>query len=97
MRTEMKEIIHHGYIGIEKTKRNTRDTIYWPNINAEIADMISTCSTCIEPQNNQQRETLMSYDIPELPWVNVGADLFTLFNDNYVIVVDYHSKCSKFL
>ena len=54
--------------------------------------MISTCPACIEHQNYQQQETIISHDIPELPWMKVGTDLFTLFSNNYVIVVDYHSK-----
>ena len=67
MKTKMKEFLHHGYIGIEKTKMQARDAIYWPNINAEITDMISSCPACIEHRNDQQRETLISHVIPELP------------------------------
>ena len=41
LRDEMKQVLHRAHFGIEKTKRNGRNTLYWPNINAEITNMIS--------------------------------------------------------
>ena len=32
----MKEILHLGYVGIERIKVSARRTIYWPNINMRI-------------------------------------------------------------
>ena len=90
IRAEIKSILHQGHIGISRTKSNARDSVYWPNINAEITDMIFNCAVCIEHQNSQQQETRISHDIPNTPWEKVGTDLFTLFNKYYVIVIDYH-------
>ena len=91
IRAEIKSILQ-GHIGISRTQANARNIVFWPNITAEITDMISNCSTCIDHQNSQQRETLISYDVPNSPWEKIGTDLFTLFNKDYVTVVDYHSK-----
>ena len=88
----MKQVLHHGHVGIGKTKRNARNALYWPNIYAEISNMISNCSTCIEHRNSQARETLVQYEVPSSAWMKVGTDLFTLINKDYVIVVDYYSK-----
>ena len=88
----MKQVLHHVHVGIEKTKRNARNTLYWPNINAEITNIISNCSTCFEYRNSQARETLVQHEVPSSAWVKVSTDLFTLYDKDYVIVVDYHSK-----
>ena len=34
MRKEMLERIHQGHMGIEKSKRRARDTLYWPGMNS---------------------------------------------------------------
>ena len=76
LRDEMKQVLHHGHVGIEKTKRNGRNILYWPNINAEITNMISNCSMCIEYRNSQARETLVQHEVPSSAWVKVCTDLF---------------------
>ena len=30
--------------------------------------------------------------IPDVPWQLVGSDLFTLNNEDYLVIVDYYSK-----
>ena len=54
--------------------------------------MISSCCSCIQYQNKQQKETLIQHDIPKQVWTKVGTDLFSIFNQNFVILVDYTSK-----
>ena len=43
---EMKQILHTGHLGIERTKSNARSTMYWPNIDKDINEMISNCNAC---------------------------------------------------
>ena len=54
--------------------------------------MVSSCCSCIQYQNKQQKETLIQHDIPKQVWTKVGTDLFSIFNQNFVILVDYTSK-----
>ena len=53
--------------------------------------MISSCCSCIQYQNKQQKETLIQHDIPKQVWTKVGTDLFSIFNQNFILV-DYTSK-----
>jgi hypothetical protein len=92
LQKEMKRTLHTGHIGIEKTKARARDTIYWPNIDNELTDLISNCATCLEYRNKQQKEPLIQHEIPIIPWTKVGTDLFECFNKDYLIIVDYTSK-----
>ena len=92
MRAEMRKSLHTGHIGIEKTKARARETMFWPNINGELEDMIKCCSTCQGHQNRQSSEPPIPHDIPDAPWQKVATDLFSLRNKDYVIVADYTSK-----
>ena len=43
---KMKQILHTGHIGIERTKLNARSTIYWPNTDKDIKKMVSNSNAC---------------------------------------------------
>ena len=88
LRKGMKDRLHTGHIGVEKTKLRAREVVYWPGIDQEITDMNSNCSTCVEYRNRQQKEPLMFHEIPSEVWTKLGTDLFEFNNDDYVIVVD---------
>ena len=40
---EMKHILHTGHLCIDRTKSNARSTMYWPNIDKDIDEMINNC------------------------------------------------------
>ena len=89
---EMKQILHTGHLGIERTKSNARSTMYWPNINNDINGMISNCIACQKYRNLNPREPLLSHEIPKDVWNKVATDLFVCLNKLYMIVIDYTSK-----
>ena len=66
--------------------------MYWPNINADISDMVSNCTICIENQCHHKREPLISHDVPTQPWYKVGMDLFSFKGRSYLVIVDYFSN-----
>ena len=40
----------------------------------------------------QPKENIIHPEIPGKPWEVTEADVFTLQNNNYLCIVDYHSK-----
>jgi len=56
-----------------------------------MTNYISKCAICNEFQPQQQKEPLIPYDTPKLPWADVAVDLFTFDSDNYLVAVDYFS------
>ena len=88
----MKEKLHHGHIGIQRTRPRARQVMFWPDLNAEITDMISKCSACIENQAYQQKKPLIFHEIPTEPWFKVGMDLLSFRNKSYLVIVDYYSN-----
>lgn len=84
--------LHNSHQGIEKTRRLARESLYWPNINRDIEKLVSSCSICQELQPSQTREPLEPHETPSTPWTKLATDLFTLDNNNYLLITDYHSK-----
>jgi hypothetical protein len=84
--------IHEGHLGIEKCKRRAREVMYWPGINQDIANTVSSCSACITYQNRQQAEPLHPHEVTERPWQKLGADLFMWQDKNYLLITDYYSS-----
>ena len=92
MRRYILNLIHEGHLGIEKCKKRAREVIYWPRINADIAEMVQSCTSCLMYKPKQQAESLNPHAVPNRPWEKVAADLFTLNNREYLVVVDYYSQ-----
>ena len=43
-------------------------------------------------QQMQPKEKIIHQDIPVRLWDIVGADMFNINNNNYLCMIDYHSK-----
>ena len=86
---DMKHLLHVGHLDIAKIKKRACDVLYRPGINADLGNIVNTCDTCQEYQNQQKDESLIAHDIPATPWTKVGTDLFELKGKAYHIVVDY--------
>lgn len=91
LRPEMLARIHASHIGGEACYRQARDTLYWPNMQAEIKDFVSTCTTCNEFAHCQQKETMLSHPLPSRPWQIVSMDLFSYGRKDYLLIVDHYS------
>ena len=76
----------------KKTRRLARNSIYWPKINDDIVKVVGACTPCQEAQPRQQKEPLQPQEIPTTPWTKLGTDLFELDGEDFLLIVDYHSK-----
>ena len=92
LRGDMKQRIHSSHMGAESCLRRARECIFWPNMNAEIKEMIAACETCRKYEKSQPKETLISVESPSRPWERIGVDLFTFDNKDFLITVDYFSN-----
>ncbi|XP_014663369.1 PREDICTED: uncharacterized protein K02A2.6-like [Priapulus caudatus] len=92
MRTDILQQLHSGHQGIEKMRLLARQSVYWPNINRNIDELVRKCKQCQEHIPQQRREPLLPHEIPITPWTKIGIDLFELDRVQYLIMVYYHSK-----
>ena len=58
----------------------------------DIEQFISKSGTCNAFGTEQQKETLISHEVPSRPWQKIGCDLFEYQRKDYFICVDYYSN-----
>ncbi|XP_044166875.1 uncharacterized protein K02A2.6-like [Acropora millepora] len=92
LRKDMKQKLHASHLGTESCLRRARETIFWPNMNAELKEMIAASETCRTYETSHLKESLMPHKIPNRPWEQVAVDLFELNKKEYMITVDYYSN-----
>ena len=88
----MLKAIHEGHLGIEKCKARARICVHWPSLDDDIERVVRQCLVCNQYTRGNQKEQLHHHSIPMLPWHKVGADYFTVANQDYLLAVDYFSK-----
>uniref|UniRef100_A0A3B1IFN4 Gypsy retrotransposon integrase-like protein 1 n=1 Tax=Astyanax mexicanus TaxID=7994 RepID=A0A3B1IFN4_ASTMX len=91
MRNSVQEKIHEGHQGIVKCRERAKQSVWWPGLSSQIEELVLNCTACVKERNNTA-EPLMPTKLPDRPWQKLGADLFTLKNANYLLVVDYFSR-----
>ena len=85
MQSEMLQYIHSSHLGIEKCKCRARDVLFWPGMTSQIQRVVSQCQICCTYQRNNMKELLFPHEVPKCPWSQVGADLFVLIDQQYIL------------
>ena len=91
MRKEILGRIHSSHLGAESCLRKARDIVYWPHMNTDVKEEVGKCAVCNEFSDSQQKEPLMSHEIPSRPWSKLGIDICTVSKKDYLVTVDYYS------
>ena len=91
MRMEMLNKLHESHLGITKCRALAQTSVWWPNISAQIEDMVRKCTLCAKLRPTT-KEPLLPSSFPEHPWSRVAMDLFDLHGKTYLLLVDYHSR-----
>ena len=84
--------IHASHLGIQGCLRRAREAFYWPGMSKQIPEFISRCSICNSYKPAQQKEPLVSHEIPTRPWQSISADLFELNGADYLVTTDRYSN-----
>ena len=92
LRGEMTAELHSGHTGVEGSLRRAREAVYWPGMTEDVRRATQKCEVCQIYNQAQQKEPLMSHEVPNRPWSQIGADIFTLNGKNYLVTVDYYSN-----
>ena len=71
-----RQKVHASHAGIQGCIRWGSEVAYWPEMNSDIESFVKDCQTCQEFSDSQQKEPLISSQIPELPWQHLATDLF---------------------
>ena len=91
MRQEMLKIIHASHMGIEKCIRRAKNIVYWPGMLLQIEDIVSTCSVYNTYLRRNTKEPMIPQQEPSRPWAQLGAYLFEIKGQHYLLLIDYYS------
>ena len=92
----MLTLIHESQLGMIKCKQRAREVLFWPAMDSHIEETIKNCAECATFQRKQPSEPLTPSATPELPFSEVGTDLFKFESRTYLLTVDYYSKFIEF-
>lgn len=68
--------MHQSHQGIKRCIRRGREVVDWPRMSKDIEDFNSSCTVCKSYRPDQQKEPIISHEIPTGPWEKVACDLF---------------------
>ena len=84
--------LHTAHMGEEKMLLLARQHVFWPGITEDVKNTVRNCNICQATRPSQQKETLLSHEVPSAPWEKIAIDIFELNNTHYLLCADYFSK-----
>ena len=81
----LKEL-HVAHQGIERTKRRARETVYWPNIDKDIAQAVSSCDACRQRLPSQPKEEMLEDGQESLNHLNVLEGIFLQLEEKDILL-----------
>ncbi|XP_036001498.1 uncharacterized protein K02A2.6-like [Fundulus heteroclitus] len=91
LRLDILNKLHEGHLGITKCRERAKQSVWWPGLSKDLSKLVDNCDTCA-CERIQNKETMLASDLPSRPWCKVGADLFQLGKNQYLVLVDYFSR-----
>ena len=91
LRADMLKKRHSSHVCTEACIRQANDSLFWPGLRKDIANLVSNCHVCAEINKTQPKELLQAPKLPARPWSKVAVDEFYYKNKSYLLTVDYFS------
>ncbi|XP_054279190.1 uncharacterized protein K02A2.6-like [Macrosteles quadrilineatus] len=95
--THQKEIIlllHSEHPGESRMKALARSFVWWPGLDRQIEDMVSTCSICQKTRKSAPLAPLQTWTWPKHCWQRLHFDFAYFEGKDFLILVD---SCSKWI
>ena len=84
--------VHGAHQGINRMWAQVREAVYWPSIDADIADYACWCTICTKQNASPPAQPMLPQDIPDGPWQEIAADYFTHKGKEYLLISNQFSK-----
>ena len=92
LRGPILDALHSAHQGVSVMRARANDTVYWPDINVDIARVRDQCMSCHQMAKSNPMQPPSDIKTPEYPFQMICADYFTFNNTDYVVVVDRYSN-----
>ena len=99
LRQKILADLHEGHMGMTKTLKFAKESLYWPSMAQSIENLVSSCDLCNKYAKSNKKEPIIQHEIPPRAFEKVGCDVLELCGKSYLVLVDYFSKwiCCKYL
>ena len=77
--------------GLVHTKQRARLTVYWPGIDNDIENVITTCQLCQDHLPSNPKEPIVSKPKPLCPFQEVAVDFCTYGGKQFLIIVNCYT------
>lgn len=84
--------LHECHPGMSRMKALARCYVWWPGLDKDIEDKVRLCTQCIQVQKAPNPEPLLLWPWATQPWQRVHIDYAEVKGQNFLLVVDSHSK-----
>ena len=91
-RERILDELHVAHPGIVRMKELARSYIWWPNVDLDIEQLVRGCISCLQTKSTPTVAPLMPWLWPSTPWHRIHVDYAEKDGQNFIIVVDAHSK-----
>ena len=90
-RADMPKKLHSSHVGTEVCIRKASDSLFWPGLRKDIANLVSNYHFCAEINKTQQKEPQQTMKLPTRPRSKIAVDEFHFKKKSYILTVDYFS------
>ena len=66
--------LHGAHKGVNRMKAQARESVYWPGIDADIADSVSWYTICTKHKASLPAQPMLPRGITDGPWQDIAAD-----------------------
>ncbi|XP_053698542.1 uncharacterized protein K02A2.6-like [Sabethes cyaneus] len=92
-RQHVLKAIHKGHPGQERMKSVMRSHVYWPGVDQDVQNFVSSCRACASVAKSPPKTLLSSWPQASHPWQRLHVDYAGPFEGQYfLVIVDSYSK-----
>ena len=91
LQQEYLQCLHMGHLRISKCRARAKTTVFWPNIDGDISQLIVRCEICCENQHAPPCYDEHCGSPLSEPYTLYGADLCDIEGKVHIVCVDYFS------
>ena len=91
LRDKYLERCHEGHQSFDRCYSRAAQSIWWPGMYSDVENYVKKCMICVK-QSSVKHQPWTENPLPEGPWVEVGADVFQIRDELFLILVDYYTR-----
>lgn len=94
LQTRALNLAHEGHQGVVKTKALLREKVWFPGIDAKVANLVANCIPCQATTPERKAEPLQMSALPDRPWADVCMDFCGPYpsGDYLMVLIDEYTR-----